>query len=170
MQREETPNKTVFTDLSACPPTGRILAIDPGTKRVGIAVSDADRVIATPVAVIDRASWKKLLVTIKEYVSQFDAAAIVIGLPLDSYGLETDMTAEAADMARKLALSLEIPVFQQDERLTSYEAKGRRWERGKTTEKIDSEAASIILTDFLDRLKPEPSYDSFFAYPIKEKN
>lgn len=152
-----------------CPPTGRILGIDPGTKRVGIAVSDADRVIATPVAVIDRASWKKLLVVIKEYVSQFDAAAVVIGLPLDSSGFETDMTAEAVDMARKLRLSLQIPVIFQDERMTSYEAKGRRWARGKSVEKIDSEAASIILTDFLDRIKSGSSHDSFFAFPIDEK-
>lgn len=169
MQREETPNITEFTDLSACPPTGRILGIDPGTKRVGIAVSDADRVIATPVAVIDRASWKKLLVVIKEYVSQFDASAVVIGLPLDSSGFETHMTAEAIDIARKLSLSLAIPVFLQDERMTSYEAKGRRWERGKSIEKIDSEAASIILTDFMGRIKSDRSHDSFFAFPIEEK-
>lgn len=169
MQREETSNIAEFTDLSACPSTGRILGIDPGTKRVGIAITDVDRVIATPVAVIDRASWKKLLVVIKEYVSQFDAAAVVIGLPLDSNGFETHMTAEAVDMARKLSLSLEIPVFLQDERMTSYEAKGRRWQCGKSVEKIDSEAASIILTDFLSRLKPERSHDSFFAIPIDEK-
>ena len=66
------------------------------------------------------------------------------------------MTAEARDMARKLALSLEIPVYLQDERATTYEARGRLWKAGIEGEKqralVDSEAATIILTDFLSRL------------------
>jgi putative transcription antitermination factor YqgF len=59
-------------------------------------------------------------------------------------------------MARKFSLSLAIPVLLQDERVTSYEAKGRLWKAGKdraeTRKLVDSEAAAIILTDFLDRL------------------
>ena len=59
-------------------------------------------------------------------------------------------------MADKLALSVDLPVYLQDERMTSYEARGRLWQRGiepsKTKQFVDSEAAAIILTDFLDRL------------------
>jgi RNase H-fold protein (predicted Holliday junction resolvase) len=59
-------------------------------------------------------------------------------------------------MADNFSLSLDIPVFLQDERVTSYEAKGRLWSRGKTPAQsralADSEAASIILSDFLDRV------------------
>jgi len=67
------------------------------------------------------------------------------------------MSLKARDMARKFTLSLEIPVFLQDERVTSYEAKGRLWDRGvepgDTRESVDSEAAAIILADFLDRVR-----------------
>lgn len=66
------------------------------------------------------------------------------------------MTAEARDMARKLALSLDVPVYLQDERVTTYEARGRLWFAGVEGKRmravVDSEAASIILSDFLSRL------------------
>jgi putative Holliday junction resolvase len=81
---------------------------------------------------------------------------LVIGLPLESDGSESEMSLRARDMARKFSLSLDIPVFLQDERVTSYEARGRLWEKGvgadRTVEFVDSEAATIILSDFLDRL------------------
>jgi len=96
-----------------------------------------------------------MLSDIKQTVSDFDAKALVIGLPLESDGSESEMSIMARDMARKFDLSLEIPVFLQDERVTSYEAKGRLWQRGvkpnKTRQFVDSEAAAIILNDFLDR-------------------
>ncbi len=156
MQRKETIKPLDIADLSACPRVGRIISIDPGTKRVGLAVSDPDQLIATPVRTIARTSWKKLLSDIKETVSEFDAAALVVGLPLGFEGDEITMTAEAVDLARKLSLSLEIPVFLQDERVSSYEARGRLWKRSRSTQdirsEVDSEAASVILSDFLDRL------------------
>ena len=138
------------------PAVGRILAIDPGTKRCGVAVCDELRVTTRTLDVIQRTSWKKLLSNIKNLISEFDAAALVIGLPLESDGAESEMSAEARRMARNFALSLEVPVFLQDERVTSYEAKSRLWEQGKTVKEsralVDSESASIILADFLDRI------------------
>ena len=131
------------------------MAIDPGTKRVGLAVSDPDQLIATPVRTLTRTSWKKLLSDIKEAVSEFDAVAAVVGLPLDMQGKSTDMTDGAQTVFRNLSLSLDIPVFQQDERMSSYEARGRLWQAGRTADlrsEVDPEAASIILSDFLDRL------------------
>jgi len=157
VQRKETIKPLEIADLSACPRAGRILAIDPGTKRVGLAVSDPDQLIATPVKTLARTSWKSLLSDIKETVSQFDAVAVVVGLPLGFEGGEIPMTVEASDLARKLSLSLDIPVFLQDERVSSYEARGRLWKRSGSTEdlrsEVDSEAASVILSDFLDRLR-----------------
>lgn len=155
MQRKETTKTSNITELSDCPRKGRILAIDPGTKRVGLAVSDPDQLIATPVKTLDRTSWKKLLSDIKEALSEFDAVAIVVGLPLDMNGEPSDMTEGAQTIIRNLSLSLDIPVFQQDERASSYEARGRLWEAGRSADvrsEVDAEAASIILSDFLDRL------------------
>lgn len=156
MQQIDTTNDPAFTDLSTVPPSGRIVAIDPGTKRIGVAVCDELRVTTRPVEVITRASWKKLLERVKNIVAEYDAVAVVIGLPLESDGSESPMSVEARDMARKFRLSLEIPVYLQDERVTSYEAKSRLWERGidprDARKLVDSEAASIILSDFLERL------------------
>lgn len=156
MQQKETTNPAPLTDVFHVPAVGRILAIDPGTKRCGVAVCDELRVTTRPLDVIQRTSWKKLLSNIKNLISEFDAAALVIGLPLESDGAESEMSAEARRMARNFALSLDVPVFLQDERVTSYEAKSRLWEQGKTVKEsralVDSESASIILADFLDRI------------------
>ncbi len=135
---------------------GRLIALDPGTKRIGIAVTDETQTIARPLPLIERKSWKKLLLDVKDILSEYDAKALVIGLPLNTDGSESEMSADARRLARNFSLSIEVPVFLQDERSTSYEAKGRLWEAGKSLKAarklVDSEAAVIILTDFLDRL------------------
>lgn len=90
-------------------------------------------------------------------VSDFDAVALVVGLPLGFDGARIAMTDEAESIARRLALSLNIPIFLQDERVTTYEARKRLWDRGvepdATKAAVDAEAASIILSDFLSRLR-----------------
>ena len=134
------------------------MAIDPGTKRLGVAISDETRVAIRPLPVVERTSWKKLLLAIKGLIEQFDAKALVIGLPLNTDGTESPMSENARNLAHKFGLSLEIPVFLQDERVTSYEARRRLWEQGikpsETRKYVDSEAAAVILSDFLDRISP----------------
>jgi putative Holliday junction resolvase len=156
VQQKETINTGQLTDVFNVPPSGRIIAIDPGTKRCGIAICDELRITTRPLEVIDRTSWKKLLSIVKQIVSEYDAVALVMGLPLESDGSESEMSAEARRMAHNFTLSLSIPVFLQDERVTSYEAKARLWERGvnlkESRQLVDSEAAAIILSDFIDRL------------------
>ena len=156
MQQRDTLNLPTLPDVSDIPPDGRILAIDPGTKRLGLAISDEKKIIATPLAAVDKTSWKKLLSEIKAVIASYDAVAVVVGLPLNTDGSESFMSKEARKMADKLALSIDLPVYLQDERMTSYEARGRLWQRGiepsMTKQFVDSEAAAIILTDFLDRL------------------
>lgn len=154
-----TTNSSRVADIAGLPRQGRLLALDPGTKRVGVAVSDETQTVARPLERIERSSWKKLLEKVRVIVSEFDAVGLVIGLPLESDGTESPMSAEALDMARKFSLSLEIPVAMEDERVTSYAAKARLWERGLSIEEsrslVDSEAAAIILTDVLERLRAE---------------
>lgn len=156
MQQKQITNTPKITERFPIPPEGRILAIDPGTKRVGVAVCDPMRVTTRPVETIQRRSWKALLARIMTLVRDFDAVAVVVGLPLESNGEESEMSLEARSMARKLTLSLEIPVFLQDERVTSYEAKRRLWEQGTsladTRKLVDSEAAAVIIEDFLSVL------------------
>ncbi len=157
VQQKETTNYDRLADVYSIPSEGRIIAIDPGTKRCGIAICDELRITTRPLPAIDRTSWKKLLIAVKEIVAEFDAKAFVMGLPLESDGAESEMSAEARRLARNFSLSLRIPVVLQDERVTSYEAKANLWRRGlslkESRRQVDSEAAAIILADFLDRIE-----------------
>lgn len=154
-----TTNTSRVADISELQRQGRLLALDPGTKRVGVAISDETQTVARPLERIERTSWKRLLEKVRAIVSEFDAVGLVIGLPLESDGTESPMSAEARDMARKFSLSLDIPVVLEDERVTSYAAKSNLWERGLSIEEsrrlVDSEAAAIILSDVLERLRAE---------------
>lgn len=153
MQDKETFNPERFTETAELPKTGRIIAIDPGTKHIGVAVSDETQTIATPVRTIPRQSWKKTLSAVKDILAEFDAVGLCIGLPYNFDGSESEMSADARRMAKGFGLSLDVPVALQDERVTSYEARGRLWEKGvdfkATKSLVDSEAAAIILTDYL---------------------
>jgi putative pre-16S rRNA nuclease len=134
-------------------PAGRLLALDLGRKRVGMAVSDELQITVRPLAPVRRTSWKKLLRAVAEAVESFDARALVIGLPLRLDGSVGDAATEATRLARNFRLSLGVPVFLQDERLTSVEAEeGLRaagLDASNRLELLDSESAAIILRDFI---------------------
>ena len=132
---------------------GRLLAIDMGAKRVGVAVSDELGMTVRPVTTIERRSWKKLLRSIIEQIEVLEARGLVVGLPLNLDGSEGPAAAEARQIAAKFELSLKIPVYLQDERLTSEEAKSRLQDIQKRERAgdIDSAAAAIILQDFIDQ-------------------
>ena len=140
---------------------GRLLAIDMGAKRVGVAVSDELGMTARPVITIERRSWKKLLRSIIEQIEALEARGLVIGLPLNIDGSEGPAAAEARQVAAKFELSLKIPVYLQDERLTSEEAKSRLQDIQKRDRmvEIDSAAAAIILQDFIDQQSRSASSD-----------
>ena len=147
------PNPVDFTDIKSVPAKGRIVALDPGTKRVGVAISDELQKTARRLSIIQRRSWKKLLVEITELLKDYDAVALIVGLPYNFDGSESPMSAEARDMARKFSLSLDVPVILQDERTTTYQARRNLWDSGKDQKAVrrlvDAEAAAIILDDFL---------------------
>ncbi len=153
MQEKQTTNSDDFTNVFRIPETGRLLALDLGMKHVGVAVSDELQFAVRPVCVLERKSWKKFLKQIIAFLEEFDAVALVLGLPYNSDGSESEMSLEARRLARNFSLSIDVPVFLQDERLTSYEAKGYLTKLGLSEkeiwERVDSEAAAIILSDFL---------------------
>lgn len=155
MQEKETTNPPDFLDVFRVPLSGRLVALDPGTKRFGVAVSDELQIVTRPLKTIERIGWKKLLLQIKEILASFDAVGLVIGLPYNFDGTESEMSHEARRLARNFALSLDVPVLLQDERATSYEAKGRLWKEGVSEKefraRVDNEAAALILSDFIAR-------------------
>ena len=134
-------------------PAGRLLALDLGEKRVGVAVSDELRLTVRPLPYLRRTNWKQLLGDVAALLQRFDARALVIGLPLGLEGAEGEAAGNVRRLARNFELSLKVPVFLQDERLTSRAAEESLRAGGLREEclreRVDSEAAAIILRDFL---------------------
>jgi putative holliday junction resolvase len=130
-----------------------IVAIDLGEKRVGIAVSDALSISITRLAALPRTNWKQLLRDVNNLIQRFDAQTVVIGLPLRLNGSYGDAALEVLRVAQKFARSLKVPVYLQDERLSSVEAeqnlRSEGHKRDQVKELVDSEAAAVILRDFL---------------------
>ena len=104
--------------------------MDLGTKKVGIAVSDELQITTRGVRTVKRVGWKKFLLEIIAVLEEFDAVALVLGLPLEFDGGESEMSAEARRLARNFSLSLKIPVFLQDERNSTYAAQNFLWNSG----------------------------------------
>jgi putative holliday junction resolvase len=130
-----------------------ILALDLGQKRVGAAVSDELSISITRLKAIPRTNWKHLLREVDNLIQSFDAQTLVIGLPLRLNGSTGEAASEVRSIAEKFAKSLNIPVYVQDERLSSREAEENLradGQRGADVSRlVDSEAAAIILRDFL---------------------
>jgi putative Holliday junction resolvase len=150
LQREFVQNEAAPAEAKE---RGRVLALDLGAKRVGLALSDELRLSVRTLPFLPRTPWKRLLRSVAELCESFDVRLLVVGLPLRLEGVEGDAAREARRVARNLELSLKLPVRLQDERLTSKAAERslrRRGYRGaQLSERVDGEAATIILQDFL---------------------
>ena len=142
------------TSLTALPDSaGRLLALDLGAKRVGVAVSDELRITVNSLPAIERRSWKDLLRRVAAVIESYDAQGLVIGLPLSLDGTEGSAAKDARVMAEKFQRSLAVPVYLQDERLTTFAATEQLKAAGLSAREIerevDSEAATLILSDFI---------------------
>jgi putative Holliday junction resolvase len=135
-------------------PNGPILALDLGHKLVGAAVSDELLITIKRLDPIKRSNWKQLLLDVKTLIRRFDAQTLVLGLPLRLDGTKGEAVEKVLRLARNFSLSLSIPIYVQDERLTSSEAeamlKAEGHNRTEIADLVDSEAAAIILRDFLN--------------------
>ena len=129
----------------------RFLCIDLGDKRTGLAVCDGDETIASPVGVIEGGG--NLYNKIIETVGQYQAQALVFGLPLNMDGSENERTVQTKRFAEEIKDKINLPVFFQDERLSSYSAQNRLSQTGLTHKKkknrIDAIAAAEILKEFI---------------------
>jgi putative Holliday junction resolvase len=130
-----------------------VLALDLGSKRVGVAVSDSLSISIKRLEAIQRTNWKQLLRDVEKLALRLDAQTLVIGLPLKLDGSLGDAALATRETALKFARSLGLPVYLQDERLSSAEAEGDLRDAGVRAEnigkRVDSEAAALILRDFL---------------------
>jgi len=135
---------------------GRLLALDLGAKRVGLAVSDELRITVNPLPVIERRSWKDLLRRVAAVIESYDARGLVIGLPLSLEGAEGSAAQDARATAEKFQRSLQVPVYLQDERLSTVAATSELKAAGRSAreikQQVDSESAAVILSDFIARV------------------
>jgi putative Holliday junction resolvase len=132
----------------------RILALDHGTKRIGVALSDETATLAQPLEFIAAEPFTKALDRIKEIVMEKEVREVLVGLPRNMNGTYGPAAESARKFAATLREALGIPVNTWDERLTSVQANrflieaGMRRDKRKT--KVDQSAAAILLQSYLD--------------------
>ena len=138
-------------------PQGPLLALDPGSKTIGVAACGASRGLSTPVETIQRTKFTHDAARIFHLYDERKAVALVIGLPYNMDGSEGARAQSSRALARNLINLRDIPVLLQDERLSTFEAEealiaaGMRRERRKQV--IDAHAAANILRSVIDRLE-----------------
>jgi putative pre-16S rRNA nuclease len=143
------------------PGARRLLALDVGDRRIGVAVSDPTGLLATPVEVYTRRANAEDLTHLGNLASEYEAQGIVVGLPVNMNGTEGPQAAKVREFAESLAARGQ-DVLLWDERLSTVEAErrmaesGRRKRRG-TIMRSDAEAAAVILETYLDALRARVS-------------
>ena len=135
------------------PATGSLLGLDASKKRIGLAGTDLDRRLVTPLATIDRPGAQDEAAALAPFVTQRLVVGLVLGWPLNMDGSEGAMAKAAEGLGRRLARELGLPLLLQDERLTTFAvseaiAEGRL-QRPRKGEKLDHYAAAVILEDAL---------------------
>ncbi len=133
----------------------RLLGLDPGTKRCGVAITDSEQRMAFPRQAL--AAGPDLLVNLAKLIEEEFVAGVVIGLPRALSGLETQSTWNATEFFEEVcAFFPELPVIQFDERLTTKQAEYRLGQAGHKIENqrnlVDSAAAVILLESYLEGL------------------
>ena len=132
---------------------GRILGIDYGDSRIGLALSDLTKMIASPYKTINNSGYIQLIDYFKLVIEQEDIESFVIGLPISLKGKDTHQTIKVREFGGVLE-KLKKPILYQDERLSSISAQNslilENIKTGHNKHKTDERAAAIILQQYLD--------------------
>jgi putative Holliday junction resolvase len=146
-------------------PVTRLLGVDLGARRIGLAIADAGVGIARPLQTVNRGASLDADAEILAAICREQAVVeLVVGLPVEARGTEGEMASAAREWAAAIGERLALPVTMRDERLSSFEAERRlgrmprgraggppsRTQRNAFRAKVDREAASVILQDELD--------------------
>jgi putative Holliday junction resolvase len=133
----------------------RIMGLDIGDKRIGVALSDPDEILASPHSVIIRKTNEQAVRSILDIAESFDVKCIIAGVPYSMDGTIGQQAARVINFIEEISRATNIPVKFQDERFSTVAAEnllkeaGRR--RDKLKERRDSAAAAFILQGYLDR-------------------
>jgi len=134
------------------PNQGRLLGVDAGDRRVGLAVCDDLQLLATPLLVLNRRSRAEDFKRLVRIAAEQRIVGLVIGHPLNADGSEGLQARRIARYARRLAAALDLPMLLHDEHGSSQTAAERLAQAGKRNSRkpLDAEAAAVILQDYLD--------------------
>ena len=140
----------------------KLIGLDIGDRRIGVAFGDSDLRLATPLGVIPRGSFDQDVLAVRRFVHDYDAAALVVGLPRNMDGSMGPQSQATQAYAEQIARALDVRLVLWDERLTTVEATRKTEETGrassarparrgkKSRRTLDAVAAAIILQDYLD--------------------
>ena len=135
----------------------RLMGIDPGKKRIGIAISDENKAVATPYKVLIKNSYPAFVEEIKKIINDNAIKGVIIGNPINMDGTPSESSQSAKDMAINLSKNISEPITMWDERLSSHGAfnltSNLDINTSKKLKKLDQNAAAFILQGALDYLK-----------------
>ncbi|GAB1365224.1 Holliday junction resolvase RuvX [Candidatus Cloacimonadaceae bacterium] len=135
---------------------GRILAIDYGEKRIGLAISDPLRIFAKPLLVLANNGYKAILQDLSQIIAENQISMILIGIPLAIEGNDTPKTTECRQFMEMLSRDISLPISGIDERYSSQEAEaelkklGYTWQEARKIQ--DAMAACLFLKEYLNSL------------------
>ena len=137
----------------------RLLGVDPGKKRIGIAICDENKIIATPYTTIIKNNFSEFLVKINKIINENEIKGIIIGNPINLDGSSSKSSQSAKDFSINLSKNITIPIAMWDERLSSRGAFNLTNDldvnTSKKISKLDENSAAFILQGALDFLNRE---------------
>ncbi len=135
----------------------RLLGIDPGKKRVGLAISDEDKLVSTPLKTIIKKNNSDFIKEIREIIEENNVRGIIVGNPINMDGSRGSSAQSANDFAKHLSNNVSVPITMWDERLSSEGAfnlsSNLDVNTSKKVEKLDQNAASFILQGAIDYIR-----------------
>ena len=135
----------------------RLLGIDPGKNRVGLAISDEDKLVSTPLKTIIKKNSSNFIKEIKEIINENGIKGIIVGNPINMDGSKGPSSQSANDFAKHFSNNVSVPITMWDERLSSEGAfnlsSNLDTNISKKVEKLDQNAASFILQGAIDYLR-----------------
>ena len=137
--------------------SGALMGLDPGTKTLGLAISDRTRLIATALTTIRRKKFTPDATELLRLYHENDCATLIVGLPLNMDGSAGPRAQSVRDFCTNLLRLDDIPIFQWDERLSTAAVTRQMIEadvsRANRAQNVDAQAAAYILQGVLDRLR-----------------
>ena len=135
----------------------RLLGVDPGKKRVGLAISDEDKLVSTPLKTIIKKNNSDFIKEIRKIIEENNIKGIIVGNPINMDGSRGSSAQSANDFAKHLSNNVSVPITMWDERLSSEGAfnlsSNLDVNTSKKVEKLDQNAASFILQGAIDYIR-----------------